>query len=202
MPASRRNAQELDGVQNLVNKSNPMQAGAQRRATRQRRGPHILSTLLFLTAIGFAAFASYLYWDEQQKDKNEPTPPPAASGEYTLAQVKSALDEAGLSTDFGRTTGDADQIPGVPGQPIMANGNEVYIYIFSASDGPGAIALAEETFAKIDPEMITLTRKSSGDEIDPDKEKNVFQGSNIIAVMVGGEPEDVEKVQAAIEGLG
>jgi hypothetical protein len=187
-------------VKNLVSKGNPMQAGAQRPATRQRRGPHILSTLLFLTAIGFAAFAGYLYWDEQQKDKNEPTPPPAAAGEYTLAQVKTAMDEAGLSTDFGRTTGDANQIPGVPGQPITANGNEVYIYIFSASDGPSAIALADQTFAEIDPETLVLTRRSGG-EIDPDKEKHVFKGSNIIAVMVGGEAEDVEKVKTAIEGL-
>jgi hypothetical protein len=186
---------------NLVSKGNQLQAGSPRPVTQKRRGPHILSTLLFLTAIGFAAFAGYLYWNEQQKEENEPTPPPAASGEYTLAQVKTALDDAGLSTDFGRTSGDTDQIQGVPGQPLTANGNEVYIYIFSASDGAGAIALAEETFAKIDQDTITLTRRSSGDEIDPDKPKYVFQGSNIIAVMVGGEEADVEKVRTAIEGL-
>lgn len=198
MPASRHNVQ--DGVNKLVSKGSQINVSAQRPAAKKRRGPHILSTLLFLTAIGFAAFAVYLYWNEQENDENEPTPPPAESGEYTLAQVKTALDGTGLSTDFGRTTGDTDQIPGVVGQPVTVGDSEVYAFIFSASDGQGAIAMAGAAFATIDESTITLTWRS-GEEIGEGEAKHVFHGSNIIAVMVGGDAADVEKVRSAIEGL-
>ena len=174
-----------------------------RSATGKRRGPHILSTLLFLTAIGFAAVAAYLYWEEQQEDKNEPTPPAAEPGSWTLAQVRSALDTAGFDTDVGRTNGHTDQIPAtIPGQIITVDGTEVYIFIFSRtaeSDDPAGEAKA--TYDDMDLETLTLTRQSSRDVIAKGDELTVFQGSNIIAIMVGGEEEDVEKVRTAIEGL-
>jgi hypothetical protein len=167
----------------------------------KRRSPQLLSSLLFLVAIGFAAVALYMYWDETQNKKNDPTPPPAAAGEYTLAQVKTALDAQGLKTDFGRSSGHADQIPGVPGQYITIGDADVYIYVFSSSNGPeAAIQAAADAFAQIDESTIVLTRQS-GDVIDPDKPKHVFLGSNIIAVMVGGSDANVQKVKTAIEGL-
>jgi len=182
-----------------VSKGN--QSGQPVRAEK-RRGPHILSTLLFITAIAFAGLAVYLYWNEQEKDDNEPTPPPAVSGEYNLAQVKAALDEAGLSTDFGRNTVHANQIDQtVPGQTMKVNGNDVAVFIFSQNQsGIGPIEQAEAAYAEIDESTITLSR-TSGDEVGANEPKHVFQGSNIILVMVGGSDEDVEEVRAAIEGL-
>jgi hypothetical protein len=188
------------GEAHSVSRAKQLDVAGQRVQEKKRRGPHILSTLLFLIAIGFAAVAVYLYWDETQNDKNDPTPPPAAPGEYTLAQVKTALDDQGLDTEFGRSNGHADQIPGVPGQAIKANGNDVYIYIFSGPTGDAAVQAAADAFAQIDASTINVLRQS-GDEVGEQLPKHIFQGSNIVAVMVGGDDDDVQKVQAAIEGL-
>ena len=175
---------------------------AKKPAAPKRRGPHLLSTLLFITAIGFAAVAAYLYWNEQEDDKNEPTPPPAVSGQWGLAQVQNAFKEAGLSTDVGRTNGHADQIENVPGQFVTVNGTDVYIFIFSkTSEVDDPVAEAEAVYGTIDPASLELTRASSNDVIGEGEELHVFQGSNIIAVMVGGDPDDVEKVREVIEGL-
>ena|GEM_PF-2102222 len=169
----------------------------------KRRGPHLLSTILFLVAIGFALVAAYLYWDESQNKKNDPTPPPAASGEYTLAQVKTALDQQGLKTEFGRSSGHANQISGVPGQYISIGNDDavVYVFVFSSSEGAqAAIQIASDTYAGIDESSLVLTRQS-GDIIGEDQPKHAFLGSNIIAVLVGGDDALVEDVKTAVEGL-
>ena len=155
---------------------------------------------MFLTAIGFALIAVYLYWNETNNDVADPTPPAADPGLYTLAQVKTAFDEQDLTTEFGRDTADTEQIPGIRGQPITVNGADVYVFVFSGDDGPSSVTLAEEAFATTDEATIALVRRST-DEIGADLPKRIVQGSNIIAVMVGGEDDDFEKVQAAIEGL-
>ena len=186
----------------MASKGDQLGVDAQPSPARKRRGPHILSTLLFLTALGFAAVAGYLYWNEQETEKNDPTPPPAVSGQWGLAQVKNQFDMAGFSTEIGRTNGDSDQIPGVPGQAITVEGNEIYIYIFSATrEEKDPIVLAEQAFGKIDESTLKLTRQSSGDEIGDGEELHVFQGGNIIAVLVGGDPDDVNAAREIIEGL-
>jgi hypothetical protein len=189
-------------VNSLVSTRDQLGVEAKQSATPKRRGPHILSTLLFVTAIGFAAVAAYLYWNEQEDDKNEPTPPPAISGQWGFGQVQNAFKEAGLSTEVGRTNGHADEFEGIPGQFITVNGTDVYIFIFSkTSEVDNPITKAEEVSNSIDPTTLKLTRASSGDVIGEGEELHVFQGSNIVAVMVGGESDDVDKVRQVIEGL-
>ena len=190
------------GVNSLVGTRDQLGVEAQQSVAPKRRGPHILSTLLFITALGFAAVAGYLYWNEQEADKNEPTPPPAQSGEWGFAQVQNAFKEAGLSTEAGRTNGHSDQIKGIPGQFITVNGSDVYVFIFSpTAESSDPIAAAVQVYDAIDQDSIELTRQSSEGVIGEGEELHVFHGSNIIAVMVGGKAEDVEKVRAVIEGL-
>ena len=179
---------------------------AKRGQATKRRGPQLFSWILFLVAVGFAAVAIYMYWDQTQNKKNDPTPPPAAAGEYTLAQVKTALDQQGLKTDFGRSSGHANQIPpAIPGQFIAISSGDgdfdVYIYVFSSNDGPeAAVQAARDVFAGMDESSLVLTRQS-GDEIGAGQPKHIFLGSNIIAITVGGSDASIAKVKSAIEGL-
>lgn len=169
---------------------------------RKRRGSHILSTLLFITAIGFAAVAGYLYWEEQQEEQNEPTPPPAEAGQWQLAQVRSAFDQAGFETEVGRTNGHTDQMEGVPGQALMLDGTEIYIFIFSPTvDSDDPIAMAEAAYSRIDESTLFLERQSSGAIISEGEPLSVFQGSNIVAVMIGGDEDAIERARTTIEGL-
>lgn len=176
--------------------------GSQPPAKRKSRGSHILSTLLFLTAIGFAAVAGYLYWEEQQQDQNDPTPPAAEPGRWELAQVRSAFDQAGFETEVGRTNGHTDQMEGVPGQALTLDGTEIYIFIFSPSiDSHDPVAMAEAAYSGIDESTLFLQRQSSGAIISEGEPLSVFHGSNIVAIMVGGDDDDIERARSTIEGL-
>jgi hypothetical protein len=198
-----RPCRAVDGAHIRVSKTNRLAGSPAAAQPARRRGPHILSTILFLVAVGFAIGAVYLYWQEQQDDSNTPTPPPAASGQYTLVQVKSALDGAGMTTDFGRNTGHADQIgSSIPGQTLTANGNDVVVFIFSGTDGvpDSSVEMAEQAFAGMDASTIEVTRPS-GEQIGGGEEAHIVQSSNVIAVMFGGSEEDVEQFESGIASL-
>jgi hypothetical protein len=153
-------------------------------------------------AIGLAVAAMYMYWDETQNGRNAPTPASSSPGLYTLAQVKASFDDQGLKTEIGRDTGRSNQLPGEVGQLLKVNGYDVYVFVCSEHDGSSAVAKTEAAFAKLDPSTLVITQVS-GDEVGEQLPKHVFQGSNIIAVMLGGqdENEDTQKIHAAITSL-
>jgi hypothetical protein len=172
-----------------------MQSNDKAHVTKPGRRPTILCTLLFLVAIGFAVAAMYMYWDETQNERNAPTPASSLPGLYTLAQVKASFDDQGLKTEIGRDTGRSNRLPGEVGQLLNVNGYDVYVFVCSEHDGSSAVAKTEAAFAQLDPSTLVITQVS-GEEVGEQLPKHVFQGSNIITVMIGSqnENEDTQKI--------
>ncbi len=168
----------------------------------RRSGPQLLSTLLFVAAIGFAAAAVYLwYMDDADEPPVPPVPTVEAGGIYGLINVLNALKDADLEADFGRSpaTAGTDQLD-VPGQNLRVEDTNVYIFIFTGADSATAAAAREQAFAALVPATMSLTTPS-GNDVSNDEPLTAYQGANIIAVLIGGDEDTQAQVKAVIEGL-
>lgn len=161
----------------------------------RRNGPQVLSTLLFVAAIGFAAAAVYIWYMDDANQPGEASAPTAEAGTYELANVLAALEDAGLEADYGRSPAAArtDQLD-QPGQNLQVGDTNVYIFLF-----PDAAA-REAAFAKVDPPAMALIT-TSGNDVSNGQPLSVYQGANVIAVLIGGDPALQAEVQDVIEGL-
>jgi len=169
--------------------------------TPRRNGPQILSTLLFVAAIGFAAAAVYIWYMDDANEPDEPPIPTAEAGRYELVNVLDALKDADLEADFGRSpaTARTTQIDR-PGQNLQVEETSVFIFIFNGADAEEAAAAREAAFAGVDPATMSLTTPS-GNDVSNGEPLSVYQGSNIIAVLIGGDEDVRAQVQDVIEGL-
>ncbi len=167
----------------------------------KRRGPQLLSTLLFVAAIGFAAAAVYIWYMDDADEPDDPPVPTAAAGVYQLVNVLGALESAGLEVDYGRSpatasTSQLDQ----PGQNLRVEDTNVFIFIFSGTDPEVTAADREQAFAALDPASMSLTTPS-GNDVSNGEPLSVYQGANIIAVLIGGDEDVQAQVRDVIEGL-
>ena len=167
----------------------------------RRSGPQVLSTLLFVAAIGFAAAAVYIWFMDDSNESNEPPVAPVEAGRYELVNVLNALEDAGLEADFGRSpaTAGTDQMD-APGQNLQVEDTNVFIFIFSGADAETAAAAREAAFARLDPATMTLTTPS-GNDVANGQPLAAWEGANVIAVLIGGDAELQAQVQDVIEGL-
>ena len=167
----------------------------------RRNGPQILSTVLFIAAIGFAAAAVYIWYIDDSQSNDEPPVPTVEDGMYGLVNVLAALKDAGLDADYGRSpaTAKSNQME-QPGQNLKVGDANVFIFIFPGGDPAAATAAREAAFASLDPATMTLTTPS-GNDVSNGETLSVYQGGNIIAVLVGGDAELQAEVQEVIEGL-
>jgi len=165
------------------------------------RGSHILSTVLFVAAIGFAAAAVYIWYLDDAGNDDEPPVPSVESGVYGLANVLEAFRSAGLEADYGRSpaTATANQLE-MPGQNLRVGDANVYIFLFPGSEASPVAAARQSAFEQLDPDTLTLTTLS-GTDVSDGKPLTVYQGANVIAVLVGGDPDLQQQVQDVIEGL-
>ncbi len=149
----------------------------------------------------FAAAAVYIWYNEEESPENVPTAPTATPGLNTLADVLEAFRSAGLKGDYGRSpaTVKSNQMS-PPGQHLIIEEESVYIFIFPSGDAQSAAAAREEAAQQLDPETMTL-KTPSGQSFGEGEALTVAQGSNVIAVLVGGDEELQTQVQDVIEGL-
>ncbi len=168
--------------------------------TRSR--PHLLSTVLFVAALGFAGAAIVLWYLDDSGNENDPPIPTATPGLYGLVNVLQALEDAGLDGDYGRSpaAADSNQIP-TPGQHLRADGHSIYVFIFTGTDASAAAEARATTMAGIDPATMTLTTRTSGADVTSGDPVTVYDGANVIAVLIGGDSETQQMVQSAIESL-
>jgi len=159
----------------------------------KRGGPQILSTVLFVAALGFAAAAVYLWYMDDAAEPNEPAVPTAEAGRYELVTVLGALEAGGLEADFGRTTARSDQLD-QPGQNLQVEDTNVYVFFFSGPD------TREAAFAGLDPATMTLTTPSGAD-VGNGQPLSAYAGANVIAVLIGGDDALRAQVREIIEGL-
>jgi hypothetical protein len=169
---------------------------------RRARAAQVLSTLLFVVAIGFAAAAAWI-WYSDDADSGPGTPPPARSAEeIDLAQVLAVLDTTDDGWDYGRSpaTVRSSQIE-VPGQHLTLGDAHLYVFIFTGPDAEARVAAREDAGAQLDPETMTLTTPS-GQEANPDGAPlAVSQHSSVIAILVGGDESLFGEVDAALANL-
>ncbi len=165
---------------------------------RRRRGAHILSTLLFLTAIAFAGIAVWIYLDEERDQEPDRVPPQVTPGLNDLLSVRTALEGAGLDATIGRgTTALTDQLQR-PGQLIEVADQDLYVFIYNDPDT--SVEDRQAASDALDPASLTLETRS-GQPIAEGQPLRVSSGSNVIAVLAGGDDELAANVQQAIEGL-
>lgn len=166
----------------------------------RRRGAHLLSTLLFIAALAFAGAAVYLYINDDGGTDGPPPPPSAQPGRNEAANVMTALRGAGLKPEYGRYNAEANQLT-QPGQAMVVDGQDLFIFIYPDADGQAAIAAREADAADLDPATLSLQSRSAKRPLGEGAELHVYQKSNIIAVLVGGDAALQQKVQSAIESL-
>lgn len=170
-------------------------------ASRRRRGAQVLSTLLFLAALAFAAAAIYIWYIDEEPASNLPPVPTATPGLYTLVDVLNAFKNAGLEGDIGRSpaTVKSNQMD-PPGQLLIIEDQSVYVFIFPSGDAQSAAAAREAAAQDLDPATMTLTTPS-GKSFSDGETLSVSDGSNVVAVLVGGDEGLQAQVRDVIEGL-
>lgn len=159
-----------------------------------------LSTILFIAAILFAAAAIYLYVNEDSTPDG-PVVPTAEAGRNEFATVIEALESAGLEdVEPGRYTASANQLE-QPGQVIEIGEVNAFVFIYPDADPEAAVAAREADAADLDPETLELEARTAERPLNEGLETHVFQASNVIVVLAGGDDELVSTVQDAIESL-
>lgn len=164
-----------------------------------RRWPHLLSTVLFIAAIVFAAAAIYLFIEGNDTPEG-PERPVAEAGRNEFANVVTGLKDAGLSAQPGRYSAETSQLT-QPGQTIEVNDHNLFIFIYPDSNGDQAIADREADAADLDPATIELTSRSAERPLNEGEDVHIFQGSNVIAILVGGDEDLVSTVGDVIASL-
>lgn len=165
----------------------------------ERRWAHLLSTVLFIAAIAFAAAAVYFYLTEDDSPDGPPRPV-AEAGRNQFANVVAGLSDAGLEAKPGRYSAEANQLT-QPGQTIEVEGQNLFVFIYPDADGAAAVAAREADAADLDPATLDLASKSAERPLSDGDELHIFQNSNVIAVLVGGDDDLVRTVQDVIDSL-
>ena len=173
----------------------------QPRSASRRTGPQLLSILLFVAALGFAATAVYFWYSDDSESTGERPVPTVAAGRYGLVNVLTAFEEAGIETGFGRSpaTANSNQIE-PPGQNLEVGDTNVFIFFFTGANVEVAGADREQAFSGIDPATMTL-ETPSGNDVSNGQPLTAFEGANVIAVLIGGDEELQGQVRDVIEGL-
>lgn len=181
-------------VETRTANSEQAQTSQRRRRARNR---NLGSSLLFAALAVVLAAAAYVYY----QDDDEPDAPPvpqATPGSNELVHVRDALIAQGLEATLGQGAVIAEGLA-QPGQVItLGDGATVYAFIFRD------VAAQEAEAATMDPAALAITTASRrpvagvGSDLP---EISVAAGSNVIAVLAGGSPEQIEQFEAAIASL-
>ena len=157
-----------------------------------------LSSLLFALALIFAALAIYLYIDERNNTGPDvPTPIP---GENEYISVVEALRAQDLSVNDGRYSARADQLQPF-GQVIEIGDLNLFVFIYREGTPAESVAAREADAEDLDPETVQITSRQAERPLNEGQEVHIFQHSNIIAVLVGGDDATVQHVEDAINSL-
>ena len=168
-------------------------------SSSRRRWPHLLSTLLFIAAIAFAGAAIYLYFTDSNAPSG-PERPAAEAGRNEFAHIVGGLTDAGVKAQPGRYSAEANQLS-QPGQTIEVEGHNLFVFIYPDADGAVAIADREADAADLDPETLKLTSRSAERPLNEGEELHIFQGSNVVAILVGGDADLATTIEGVIASL-
>lgn len=178
----------------------PMPATPSRSS--RSRSAQVLSTVLFVAAIGFAAAAAWIWFtDDSRSGPGTPTPAQTAE-EIDLAQVLGVLKTTDDGWEYSRSPAAArsNQLD-MPGQALKLDGRLLFVFIFTGASSGDRVAAAEEAAARVDLDTMTLTT-TSGKVLNADGQPlHLAQHSNVIAILLGGDDALAADVQEALDLL-
>jgi hypothetical protein len=167
------------------------------------RTAQLLSTALFIVAIGFAVAAVWIWYTDDSRE-GPGTPPPAQNAEeIDLAQVLGVLKTSDESWDYSRSPSGArsNQLD-MPGQALKLDDERLlFVFIFTGASSEDRIAAREQAAQGVDLDTMTLTT-TSGKVLNADGQPlSMAQHSNVIAILLGGDDALAEEVQGALDRL-
>jgi hypothetical protein len=153
-----------------------------------------LSLALFaLAAVLFLAVAVFYYRD---KTDEKPTPPPPAAkpGHADLKGVFDAVKAQGVDVQYlrGINAGARSEALSQPGQGLSADGHPLYVFIYDDKTS------REDETADLQPDDLTILLPN-GTPVPG--APHAVGGSNVYAVLLGGDADLAAKVDRAIQGL-
>ncbi len=149
-----------------------------------------LSYLLFALAAIFFAVALFMYLRDDDGGGN--ASPPAPAGGNQLGHVVAAFDAEGLDPEYART---ADRAIGLTevAQPLLIGDTTVYVFIYPDP------AQRQRDQDRLDPATLQIvnTRGTPVAEGVP----QIIGGSNVLVAVYSDDPELLDSLRTAIEGL-
>lgn len=153
---------------------------------------NLISYGLFAIAAGLFVVVAVLYMQDRNDTNDEPPTPASVPGRAQLKNVVDALRAQGITTEYSRTGGALADGLTPPGQGLTVDGQPLYIFIYDD------VATRQTEVDSLGGDVI-LTN-SSGDPLDETAILSV-SGSNVFAVLTGGDDALSAKVDEAITGL-
>lgn len=170
---------------------------------RRSRTAQLLSTVLFVVAIGFAAAALWLMLTDDSKTGPDGPEPAQSVEQIDLAQVLGVLKASDDTWDYSRSPSGArsNQLD-MPGQALKLDDDRLlFVFIFTGATGEDRVAAREEAAEQVDLETMTLTT-TSGKVLNADGAPlYMAQHSNVIAILLGGDEALADEVQQALDQL-
>jgi hypothetical protein len=163
----------------------------QQTTPKSRNARNLLSTLLFVLAAVLVAIAAYLFIQDRRED-DDPPPPPVVAGDAELANVHDVFVSEGLDVEYGREGGRIDEFSPA-GQQLITDGESVFVFLFP---DPASREAATED---LDVDEIVLT-DAFGDPIT-EEPLSIGQGSNVVTVLVGADPDLQASIDEALSTL-
>jgi hypothetical protein len=157
------------------------------------RGRNILSNIFAFVAVVFAVIAIVLYFRGPGAGSGVAPIPTAAPGSNQIVNVTEALKAQGLSVEQPPGLFVPRRALSVPGQGVEIDGHPGFIFLYENA------AAAEADVAGVNPDDVVPERV--GGQPAPEGERRLVQGSNVAVLMIGGDDETWQKVEAAVAGL-
>lgn len=171
-------------------------------APRRSRSAQLLSTLLFIAAIGFAAAALWVWYTDDSESGPGAPPPAESADDIELATVLNVLEARNDGWEISRNpaTGRTDQFD-APGQALKLGDTLLFVFIFSGADADQKIANRETASAEVDLDAMTLTTPSGQVINDGGEPLWKAEHSNVMTILVGGDQALADEVAAALADL-
>lgn len=169
----------------------------------RQRSSQLLSTILFVAAIGFAAAALWVWYTDDST--SGPGAPPRAEtiGGIDLAQVLVVLEEQDDGWDYSRNpaTASTDQFS-TPGQVLQHGDDELLlVFIFTGADDEEKIAARERASEQVDLESAVFTSPSGNVVNEDGGPLYKAEHGNVMTILIGGTEERNAEIQTALDNL-
>lgn len=170
---------------------------------RRSRTTQILSTLLFVVAVGFAAAALWLMLNDDSKTGPDGPAPAQSVEQIDLAQVLAVVKTGNDDWDYSRNPASArsNQLS-MPGQVLKLDDDTLlFVFIFTGASSEDRVAAAEQAAQGVDLATMTLSTTSGTMLNDPGQPLYMAQHSNVITVLVGGDEALAGEIQQSLDTL-